>query len=654
MCGVAGELNLLAAPDAGVLSRMTGALAHRGPDAEGFFRQGPVALGHRRLSILDLEGGVQPMTREGVTLVFNGQAYNHDEVRAHLQGKGHVFTTRSDTEVVLRAYLEWSDRFVEHLQGMFAIALWDSRFQRLVLARDRMGKKPLYFALADHKRWFTRPVDTGEKVAATRLVFGSELKSLFAHPDVPREISPEAVAKYLAVEYVPAPYSILRAVQKLPAAHLAVLDAQGFRTQRYWQLPAFSEQKRISEAEAATELLRQLDAAVARRLVADVPVGVFLSGGVDSTGIAALAVRHKSPLSTFSIGFTEKTFDESHHARFAASVLGTEHHEEILHGEACVDLLPKLVTRLDEPFADPSVLPTALLSTFVRKHVTVALAGDGGDELFAGYDTFLAHLPAAALAHLPAGLIRAGSGLAQRLPASSANMSFDFRVKQLLRGLTVPSSLRHQAWIGSFSPEELSGVLAPELRPQASAEVVYAEVLKDADAARAAGVKPGSVDEALRFFLTRYLADDILVKADRASMLASLEVRAPFLDTEVVELALRLPWQTKLSPGKTKRVLKRALTGVVPEQILSRPKKGFGIPVARWIRGPLRPLFEDIFSERTLRASGLVDVTATRALLQRHLSGAADLRKPLWTLAMLLLWQRHWGTQQAQPQALSA
>jgi asparagine synthase (glutamine-hydrolysing) len=645
MCGIAGELRFDRPPDAAAVRRMADALRHRGPDAEGFHVDGRVALAHRRLSILDLAGGGQPMAREGCAIVFNGEAYQHHEVRDELAGRGHVFTTRSDTEVVLRAYLEWGERFLERIQGMFALALWDARSEKLVLARDRLGKKPLYYALARGGGWQSRPPsgDAAEE-GVSGVVFGSELKAFAAHGGVPRELDPESLARYLAVEYVPAPRSIHQGVFKLPAAHVAVVDRRGLRLERYWDLPAPAPARDAPpEREAKAELLARLEAAVARRLVADVPVGVFLSGGIDSTAVAALAARHKRPLSTFAIGFEEGSFDESSWARLAAERIGSEHHEERLSGRACLDLVPEVVEVLDEPFADPSILPTLLLSRFVRRHVTVALAGDGGDELFAGYDTFLAHLPAALAARLPASARAAASALAARLPASAKNMSLGFRLKQFLRGLDASPSLRHQAWIGSFAPDELRGLLHPDLAPLAKPEVAWREVMEDAARAWRAGVAPGSVDEALRFFLTRYLADDILVKADRASMAASLEVRAPFLDTAVVEYALRLPWRQKLGPWRTKRLLRAALSGVIPDAILRRPKKGFGIPVAAWIRGPLRPLFEDLFSKESLAASGVLAPKSARALLDAHLQARADLRKPLWTLAVFLLWQRRWG-----------
>src|SRR6266404_404782 len=620
MCGICGEVDLAGAPDAEGVRRAARAIAHRGPDADGFHFEGPAALGHRRLSILDLESGGQPMVRDGVAVVFNGEAYDFAGLREQLRAKGHPFTTRSDTEVVLRAYLEWGEEFAERVHGMFALALWDARRRKLVLARDRLGKKPLYY--------FAK---------GSRVVFASELKALLAHGGVPRALDPEALVQYLACEYVPAPATILRGVHKLPAAHVAVLDERGFRLRRYWDVPAPEPQRRVSSGEAAGELLRLLDAAVAKRLVADVPVGVFLSGGIDSTSIAALAVRHKKPLQTFSIGFLEESFDESPWAQLAADRLGTEHVAQKFSGQDCLDLIPAAVAQLDEPFADPSFLPTLLLSRFTRRHVKVALAGDGGDELFAGYDPFLAHRPAALFARVPRPLRAALHQILHRLPSSSRDMSLDFRLKQFLRGVDAPPSLRHASWIASFLPGEMGALLHPGLRSLASPEIAFRQVLEDA---MRSGARPGSIDEALRYYLTRYLADDILVKADRASMAASLELRAPFLDTAVVEFAARLPWRLKMSLTSTKLLLRRALRGAVPEEILRRPKKGFGIPVAAWIRGPLRPLFEEELSERALRDGGVFDPTAVRALLSTHLDGRADLRKPLWTLLMFQLWRR--------------
>ncbi len=640
MCGIAGEVRFDAPPSVDAVQAMGSALAHRGPDAAGFTSDGVAALAHRRLSILDLVGGVQPMQREGVTLVFNGQAYDFVGLRAELAAHGHPFTTRSDTEVVLRAYLQWGEDCFARLHGMFAIALWDARTRTLLLARDRLGKKPLHLAFALHGSWRTALPNAGASaVRGDRLLFGSEVKALVAHGGVARTLSHPALVEYLAAEAVPTPRTIYAEMHKLPAAHFAVFNARGLQLKQYWELPLPAGRPRPN---AAAELRTLLEAAVAKRLVADVPVGVFLSGGVDSSGLTALAVRHSPRIHSFSIGFEESSFDETAYARLAAEALGTEHHEERLSGQACVELLPQAVEQLDEPFADPSYLPTHLLSRFTRQTVKVALAGDGGDELFAGYDPFLAHRPAALLARLPRPLLGFLAGAAARLPSASTNMSLDFRLKQLFRGLLAPPALRHATWIGAFIPSELQTVLHPELRPLASEAVAYQEVLLAAQHGQRAGLDAGSVDEALRFYLSRYLLDDILVKADRASMAASLEVRAPFLDTALVEFAARLPATQKLSLRATKLVLKAALAGLVPKRILERPKKGFGIPVARWIRGPLRPLFQDLFSEASLKRSAVFAPAPTQALLEHHLAGRADLRKPLWTLAMFLLWQRRW------------
>src|SRR5438045_1934169 len=374
MCGICGDVDLARTPDAEAVQRMTSALAHRGPDAHGFFVEGPAALGHRRLSILDIEGGVQPMTADGVTLLFNGQAYEHDEVRARLRRRGHSFATRSDTEVVLRSYLEWGERFVEELHGMFAIALWDARNQKLVLARDRLGKKPLYYALASGSGFFTEP--SGRP---NRCVFGSELKAFAAHGGVPRELDAESLAQYLAVDSVPSPRSLHRPRLKLPAAHVAVLDAAGFRLSRYWELPAPARFDGTPE-EAGKGLVERPDAAAARRLVADVPVGVFLSGGIDSTTVAALAARHKQPLRPFSIGFVEESFDETPFALLASQRLGTEHLTERFSGQDCFDLLPAAVASRGAPFAAPTPYPRLPLSRYPPTHTKAALATYATDD----------------------------------------------------------------------------------------------------------------------------------------------------------------------------------------------------------------------------------------------------------------------------------
>jgi asparagine synthase (glutamine-hydrolysing) len=644
MCGIAGELSFGARPDPAVIRRMSDSIAHRGPDGEGLLCEGPVALAHRRLAILDLtEGGAQPMVRDGCAIVFNGEIYRHLQLRKELEALGHPFTSRSDTEVILRAYLQWGERCVERLDGMFAFALWDSRQELLLLARDRAGKKPLYFALRTETGW-PGPQTEGLPSGAVRLLaFGSELKALLARGDLPRDTDSVALVRYLAAECIPGARSAFAVVRKLPPAHVAVVTRQGLRMRRYWELPAPPRNAaRTDEAATTDEMISLLEGAVARRLEADVPVGIFLSGGIDSSAILTLAARHRKRIPTFNIAFSEASFDESPFARLLAERLQTDHHEERLSAEACLDLLPVAVENLDEPFADPSFLPTLLVSRFAQRSVKVVLTGDGGDELFAGYDPFLAHRAARVLGKLPASLWHAVGGAAAWLPPSSANMSLDFRIKRFVRGLGVPDELRHATWIGSLQPSELGELLLPEVRASAEPAQLYYDALQDSAYDASRGVALGSVDSALRYYFRRYLADDILVKADRAAMSTSLELRSPFLDQEIVEWASRLPPSEKLTLTRTKVVLKRALEGIVPDEILSRPKKGFGIPIAAWIRGALRPLFEDLFSPESLKRSGLLQPDPTRALLERHLAGKEDLRKPLWTIAMLLMWQRKW------------
>ncbi|MBK7861557.1 MAG: asparagine synthase (glutamine-hydrolyzing) [Archangiaceae bacterium] len=624
MCGIAGAVSPKPT-DPEVFTRMAQAIAHRGPDDSGVFTDGPCGLAFRRLSIIDLSGGHQPMTIGPATVVFNGEIYNFRDLRRELEARGDVFGTHSDTEVLLRAYLAFGDQFLSRIDGMFALAIWDTRTRTLLLARDRFGKKPLY--------WFRGSDGT--------LVFGSEVKALLQHPAVPRALDPRALRRYLAFEYVPTPDCIFEGVRKLPEGH-ALTSKDGRVTEwPYYVLPAgegkvgFETLVGLGVDEAAQTLRTELERAVERRLVSDVPLGIFLSGGIDSTAITALAARAAGKVKTFSISFSEGSFDESGFARLAAQRLGTEHHEERLSPQAALDLIPTLADQLDEPFADPSYVPTLLLSRFTRKHVTVALGGDGADELFAGYDTFLAHVPGLLAARLPtlavAGLQRA-AGL---LPTGEGYMSLDFRLRTFLAGAHQPSTYRHQAWIGAMTPDRVNALLTPSLR----GDDIYAPL----DRYRVARSERG-LDFVQRFYLSFYLRDDILVKVDRASMAASLEVRAPFLDTRVVELALSLPWLTKLRGTGRKWLLKRALRGVVPDEVLDRKKHGFAIPVTEWLKGPLRPLVEELLAEKSVREAGLFEPREVRRLIDEHQQGVRDHRKPLWTLLQLELWRRRWLT----------
>jgi asparagine synthase (glutamine-hydrolysing) len=612
MCGIAG---FTGHQDPGLLERMTGLLSHRGPDAAGHWSDpvACVALGHRRLSIVDLGGGAQPMWTPdaGLGVVFNGEIYNHAELRAQLTGLGAVFQTdHSDTEVLLHAYRQWGDSFVERLNGMWAFVLFDRERRRLFGSRDRFGKKPFFY--------FHHGGQFG---------FASELSALRAHPACPGSLSTLALRKYFAYGYVPAPFTLLEGVRKLPGGHSFSLDldSQNLEIRPYWQFtlepdPGLAEPGRLENL--CEELRATLENAVRRRLMSDVPLGVFLSGGLDSSAVAALAARHLPRIHTFSVGFTDPSFDESTYARRMARHLDSEHHEEILDLERSSSLLPEIVSRLDEPIGDSSLLPTYLLCRFARQTVTVALGGDGGDELFAGYDPFRALGPAMLYQRwIPAPVHAAVRALVGKLPVSHRNLSLDFKLKRTLAGLSHPPPFWNAVWMSPLTPADLDAVFGSPLAP----EELYSESL----AAWEQFPNGHPVDRSLNWWTRLYLQDGILAKVDRASMLNSLEARSPFLDIEVANLARKIPHSLKLRNGCTKWILKKALSPLVPGDILNRPKKGFGMPIGRWIRsgrfnpgplpGPVRP---ELVEEK----------------LQAHLQGRVDERLFLWSAWMLSQW----------------
>jgi len=629
MCGIAGYVNLDSRrpADPAVLRSMTDAILHRGPDDSGFHLDGPVALGMRRLSIIDLETGRQPISNEDGTVwvVFNGEIYNYLELREHLTSRGHRLRTRSDTEVLVHLYEEEGDAFLSRINAMASLALWDSRRRRLILARDRLGKKPLHVAM-------TREA----------LVFGSEIKALLRHPAVRPGIDAASVARYLVHEYVPCPATIYEGISKLRPGHLAVFENGRLSERPYWDVPgpvaAGSAPKRGAVEEEIRETL--LDA-VRRRMMSDVPLGVFLSGGLDSTSIVACMSRAgRGSVRTFSVAFEEESFDESAHFRSVARHYGTSHVDRTLRPGDLIEILPTLASVLDEPLGDASILPTYLLSRFTREHVTVALGGEGGDELLAGYPTYQAHRLAAMYEHIPAALRAAViEPLVRRLPVSTANISFDFKAKKFVSGIGRPAEVRNQIWLGSFPDSEALGIMGPEPRGRLEGIDLFAEARDHMRRAPA----PDMLGKLLYVDLKMYLQDSILVKVDRASMACSLEVRAPLLDYRFVELIGRLPTSWKLRGLTTKFIFKSAMAPWLPPRIASRPKKGFGIPVAEWLKGPLRPLMTDLLAERRLREQGLLDPEGVSRLVAEHLSGSHDHRKPLWTLLMLQLWMENWG-----------
>jgi asparagine synthase (glutamine-hydrolysing) len=617
VCGICGIHSASAAP--GELSddvaRMNAEMVHRGPDHRGEYEAAGVALGMRRLSIIDLQGGGQPIFNEAgtVCVVQNGEIYNFRELADDLRRRGHTFSTSSDTEVLVHLYEEYGERFPELLRGMFAIAIWDSQAEKLLLTRDPFGIKPLYYA------------EQGDSLG-----FASELRSLMRWSGLSRDVDHAALATYLAFNWIPAPQTILASARKLPPGHTLVHQHGETRVSRYTRPGARPrEELRDMEPEEAAELIRSaLRDSVRAHLVADVPVGVLLSGGVDSSILTALAAEEASgAVKTFSIGFTEKRFNELDKARLVAERYGTDHQELIVRPDAA-DLLPKVVKAFDEPFGDSSALPTYLVSELAASQVKVVLAGEGGDELFGGYFTYVAHgiappLRALASASWPA---------LRRLPSGSGAghyARYEDKLKRFARGASLPPLKRHCAW-QEVIPAEVRAELLPEGGP--------GDVLS---AHRARFVETVGADPLSRFQdldLGTYLVDDLLVKSDRASMAHSLEVRVPFVDKEVVEAAFSLATRHKVHGAETKRVLKDAARPLVPAEVLSAPKQGFSIPAAEWLRGDLQPLAREALSDGRLTGQGLLDPKAVHRLLDTHVAGKADNSRQLWGLLMLTLW----------------
>lgn len=579
-----------------------------------------VALGMRRLSIIDLATGDQPVFNEDKAIVAmqNGELYNYRDVRRDLEKKGHRFVTQTDTEIIPHLYEEYGEAFVEHLNGMFAIALWDSQQKKLILARDRFGEKPLYYGVFDGK-----------------LLYASEPKALLAHPAVTRELDLDALREYLSFDYVPAPRSIYKGISKLPAAHLLVVQNGEVSTRRYWNLTWNKNGNIPSIERAAVELRELLSDAVKMRLVSDVPLGILLSGGIDSSTIAALAVQHATDkVKTFSIGFEEDSFDESKFARQVAHHLGTEHYEATLSVGTAADLIGEIGTWLDEPLSDGSLIPTFMLSRFVRHHVTVALGGDGGDELFAGYPMYYGHKVARAYNQIPS-FLRTGvvASVVNRLPVSTKNLSFEYKAKRFVRSSSWDIVRRHHSWFGSFSIDEQQELLSDDVRSRTNEDIYRdaRDLLQQCDAT-------DDVERMQFLDINFYMAEDILTKVDRAAMAVSLETRAPFLDPRVGQFAASLPLNYKLHGSQGKYILKKAIEPLLPTNILHRKKKGFGIPIADWLKGRLNPLMHDLLAEPRLRAQGLFDPKFVSTLVREHEIGVASHHKQLWTLLVFELW----------------
>lgn len=623
-----------------ILEKMTSVISHRGPDDSGmYFSQGvakpQAALGHRRLSIIDLDSGHQPLANEDETIwiAFNGEIYNYGELREQLQAAGHTFRTETDTETIVHLYEQYGIDCVQHLRGMFAFALWDDNKQQLMLARDRMGQKPLFY-----------------RQESGRLLFGSELKSLLQVPGVPRELDIQAVDQFLTYQYVPHPHCILKGFNKLPPAHRAVYRSGKLTVEPYWTPPYSAETMNVgqdcyspdetasfSPAKWQKKLRETLTEAVRLRMRSDVPLGAFLSGGIDSTIIVGLMQQlSERPVQTFSIGFSVPQFDERSYAREAAELLGTEHHEQVVEPDA-LDVLPRLIWHYDEPFGDSSAIPTMALSQMTRKNVTVALSGDGGDELFAGYDRYKAVRLAAKFDRLPGPLKSLLTArLWQKFPASVDQKSFRRRVKRFLGALGETPERRYLNWIAIFDPARLKQVYSADFRNQLGG-YDSAQILLDAYATcpnRDIVTRTTAADVAT------YLPCDILTKVDIASMSVGLECRSPFLDHRVVELAARMPIELKQRDGRGKRILTDTFGDLLPQSIQTRKKMGFGVPLDHWFRDELRPLLDETILSKQAETRGMFNPAEVRRLVDEHTTRSWDHSYRLWSLLVLEMWQR--------------
>jgi asparagine synthase (glutamine-hydrolysing) len=620
MCGIVGIVsqNQLDV-DQALLARMCAAIRHRGPDEDGFYLKGPVGLGMRRLSIIDLKGGQQPIHNQDRTawIVFNGEIYNYRELRESLEKLGHTFYTNSDTEAIVHAYDQYGSDCPKYLRGMFAFAIWDERTQELFLARDRVGKKPLLYAQVNGQ-----------------LIFGSEFSALLLHPDIGRDIDAEALHHYLSFMCVPAPLTAYRAIRKLEPGHSLRWRRGEIKIERYWQ-PDFSKKLDISEQEAGERTIEILRDAVKVRLMSEVPLGAFLSGGIDSSAVVALMSEASSaPVKTFSIGFEEQDFSELHHARRVAEHVGADHHEFIVRPDA-LEVLPLLVEHYGEPYADSSAIPTYYVARETRKHVTVALNGDGGDESFAGYERYAAMRLAERYHRIPALLRESVVRQAIELIPSSETKRGRIRdVKRFIQAASLPKVERYLRWVSVFDSEAKQDLYTEDFRQQTRG--LSAASMLDPWFARANG--SGIVDAALLTDIMTYLPNDLLVKVDIATMANSLEARSPFLDHHVIEFAASLPERFKLRGLTTKYLLKRMLKQLLPAENLDRRKMGFGVPIGHWLRGRLQPfLRETLLTEASLNR-GLFKPETVKRLVELHTRGERDYAHQLWTLLMLELW----------------
>lgn len=624
MCGICGIVSLSGRQPVNevVLEAMNDTMRHRGPDGSGQYVTPRVGLAMRRLSIIDLATGEQPIANEdeSVWVVFNGEIYNFRELRQELERRGHRFRTGTDTEVIVHAYEEYGDDCVEHFNGMFTFALWDVARQRLLLVRDRLGIKPMYYYLSPDV-----------------LVFGSELKAVIRDPNVPREVDLKALNQFLTIEYIPTPHTIFKDIRKLPAGHRLIVEDGRSRLEQYWQIPRHPIE---ADEETCVEQLRELIRdAVRMRMVADVPLGAFLSGGIDSSTIVAyMSEASMTPVRTVSIGFNDATYNELPYARKVAERFGTNHHEEILESDIA-SMAVRLVRHLDEPFADFSIFPTYLVSEVARKFVTVALSGDGGDEIFAGYDTYVAQGLAARYERWVPSLLRERMlpRLMDKVPPQPAKKGLVNKTKRFVEGAALPPDLQHTRWMMFMSEGDRRELYRRDLYHALNGDAP--ETLIKSYFGEAKAFDPVAQQQYVD--VKTYLVDDILTKVDRMSMAVSLEARVPLLDHRIVEFALNLPPQMKLDGTNTKAILRKAVGDLLPREVLEKPKEGFSIPLKHWLREDLRPLMGDLLAPETVRRRGYFDQSCVSRWVDEHLAHKVNHSHRLWALMVFELWHRH-------------
>jgi asparagine synthase (glutamine-hydrolysing) len=622
MCGICG---VVSSADPAILSheilrKMCQPLYHRGPDDEGYYLDSNAGLGMRRLSIIDLTSGDQPICNEDGTLwlVFNGEIYNFRQLRTQLEGKGHVFKTNSDSEVIIHAFEEFGYECLNQFNGMFAFAVWDVNRRSLFLARDRIGIKPLYYWAYNHG-----------------LVFGSELSALLAHPNVPRNVDYIAVDQFLTLEYIPSPRSILQGVNKLLPGHYLLFHEDQLTLKQYWDVPIY--ESGLTAEDSIEELRYLLKDSVRLQLVSDVPLGAFLSGGIDSsTVVAHMSDEVSDPIKTFTIGFRDDSYDETQFARMVSTRFGTEHHEEILRPDIS-DLADKLIGHLDEPLADFSIFPTYLVSKIASRFVKVVLSGDGGDEVFAGYDSYVAQIYDSVYSRVPAR-IRRGiiPNLVSFIPPQATKKGAINKAKRFIEGSALPATLQHSRWMIFLNPEQRDALYQPWFKRSLNGSFPYAELEKHFE--KVAHAEPLAQQQYVD--IKSYLVDNILTKVDRMSMAASIETRVPLLDHRIVELALNLTGDQKIRGQKTKIILRQAMRGYLPTEVLDKPKQGFSIPLKHWLNGPLRPMMADLLSEQSIQRRGYFDSRIIADWIEEHNKGRVNHSHRLWSLMVLELWQR--------------